>query len=100
MSIVHCPLFQENAVHDSSYFKCLKHRHNVILMGDSLGDLRMADGADGAENVLKIGFLNDKVDEKLDVYMDSFDIVLVDDQTMDVANWILEKVLEERKNGD
>lgn len=30
-------------------------------MGDSLGDLSMADGAPCVENILKIGFLNDKV---------------------------------------
>ena len=50
----------ENAIHDSDYFKKLEGRDNVILLGDSLGDLKMADGAN-ASNLLKIGFLNDKV---------------------------------------
>ncbi len=29
---------------------------------------------------------------RLDKYLDSFDLVLVDDQTMDVANWIMAKI--------
>lgn len=51
----------ENAVHNSSYFSDLAHRDNIILMGDSIGDLRMADGAAKCSNILRIGFLNDKV---------------------------------------
>jgi hypothetical protein len=30
-------------------------------MGDTIGDLKMADGAAHVTNILKIGFLNDKV---------------------------------------
>ena len=47
----------ENIVHQSDYFDNLSHRHNVILMGDSLGDLGMADGAI-CDSILRIGFLN------------------------------------------
>ena len=34
---------------------------NVILLGDTLGDLTMADGMPDAKNILTIGFLNDHV---------------------------------------
>ncbi|KAG8009768.1 Cytosolic 5'-nucleotidase 3A [Nibea albiflora] len=71
----------------------LKEYCNIILMGDSLGDLSMADGAPNVENILKIGFLNDKVEERLDKYLDSYDIVLVKDETLEVPNAILQKVL-------
>lgn len=82
----------ENAVHNSSYFSDLSHRDNIILMGDSIGDLRMADGAAKCSNVLRIGFLNDKIDERLQTYLDAFDIVLVNDQTMDVPNAIVKRI--------
>ena len=58
--LIHVFNKNENAIHDSDYFKKLEGRDNVILLGDSLGDLKMADGAN-ASNLLKIGFLNDKV---------------------------------------
>ena len=48
-------------VHDSQYISSLEQHQNVILMGDSLGDISMAQGAHQYSNILKIGFLNDKV---------------------------------------
>jgi HAD superfamily hydrolase (TIGR01544 family) len=83
----------ENAVHQSDYFDQLMHRDNIILMGDSLGDLSMATGATECANVLNIGFLNDKVPERLASYIEAYDIVLVNDQSVDIANAILRQIL-------
>jgi 5'-nucleotidase len=44
-----------------SYFENLSHCKNMILLGDSLGDLHMSCGA-AANTLLTIGFLNEKVD--------------------------------------
>ena len=82
----------ESAIHGSPYFKTLEKRKNIILMGDSLGDLNMASGFKDPENLLKIGFLNDTSEQKIKTYMDLYDIVLVDDQSMDVPNKILGKI--------
>ena len=71
----------------------LQGRHNVVLIGDSLGDLRMADGVDNPAHVLKIGFLNVNLEQRMADYMDKFDIVLLDDQTMDCPLAILDKIL-------
>ena len=46
---------------NSDYFQQLQGKTNILLLGDSMGDLTMADGVPGVENILKIGFLNDKV---------------------------------------
>lgn len=60
--LIHTFNKNESGIHRSDYFERLRGRSNVILLGDSLGDLRMADGAASNANVvLKIGFLNDKV---------------------------------------
>ncbi|XP_074835228.1 7-methylguanosine phosphate-specific 5'-nucleotidase isoform X2 [Carettochelys insculpta] len=73
----------------------LSGRPNILLLGDSLGDLSMADGVANVENVLTIGFLNDRVDERRGKYLDAYDIVLEKDETLDVVIGILCYVLRE-----
>ena len=58
--LIHVFNKNESAIHDSQYFTQIKDRENIILMGDSLGDLKMAHGANH-KNIIRIGFLNDKV---------------------------------------
>ncbi|XP_048775723.2 7-methylguanosine phosphate-specific 5'-nucleotidase A-like isoform X2 [Ostrea edulis] len=94
--LIHVFNKNEGAIHDSDYFQNVEHRNNVILMGDSLGDLHMADGAIGVKNKLTIGFLNVKVEESLELYMKKYDIVIIEDETWNVANAILRKVLQNR----
>jgi 5'-nucleotidase len=62
--MIHVYNKNENAVHSSDYFENISHRENLLLLGDSLGDLRMAEGAGELQCVLKIGFLNFKVREE------------------------------------
>jgi len=75
----------EHAVHSSPYFSELRSRHNALLLGDSLGDIKMARGLPQPCSILRLGFLNEKM-ERLPAYLDAYDIVLMDDQTMDVHN--------------
>ncbi|KAK5644108.1 hypothetical protein RI129_007953 [Pyrocoelia pectoralis] len=91
--IIHVFNKNESAIKDTSYYDVVKHCRNVILMGDSLGDCEMADGVPNLKNILKIGFLHDQVEEKLPGYMDRFDIVLEDDQSMNVIRSILKYIL-------
>jgi len=67
-------------------------RKNVVLLGDSLGDLQMADGVKDPEVVLSIGFLNKNISSSLETYKQNYDVVLVDDQTMDFANALLSDI--------
>ncbi|XP_077972938.1 cytosolic 5'-nucleotidase 3-like [Styela clava] len=92
--LIHTFNKNESALEDNDYFENVKHRHNIIMMGDMLGDLTMANGVPKMNVCLKIGFLNAKFDELLEQFMDAWDIVLVDDQTMDVANAILDTIIE------
>ncbi|WAR10473.1 5NT3A-like protein [Mya arenaria] len=86
-------MHNEHAVHDSDYFHNLSHRTNLLLMGDSLGDLQMANGAENVEAKLTIGFLNLRVEESLELYKSRYDIVICEDETMDVVNAIVNKIL-------
>jgi len=91
--LIHMFNKNESAVRHASYFQELSHRNNVILMGDSLGDLHMAHGVEPPSTVLKIGYLNDKIEERLQKYKDGYDIVLIDDQTMDLPHAVIKKIL-------
>ncbi|XP_035262689.1 7-methylguanosine phosphate-specific 5'-nucleotidase-like isoform X1 [Anguilla anguilla] len=84
--LIHTYNKREGALLNAGHFQELQDRHNVLLLGDSIGDLTMADGVQNVENVLKIGYLNDKVEERKESYLASYDIVLEKDETMDVPN--------------
>ncbi|XP_028267540.1 cytosolic 5'-nucleotidase 3-like [Parambassis ranga] len=87
--LIHIYNKREGALLNPGHFQELRTRPNVLLMGDSIGDLTMADGVQDMENILKIGFLNDKVEERKQPYLDSYDIVLIKDETLEVPNAIL-----------
>ena len=64
--LIHMFNKNESAVpHSAAYFQDLAHRHNVILLGDSIGDLQMSQGVESPSTVLTIGFLNDKVSHSI-----------------------------------
>lgn len=79
----------ETVLDGSEYYELVHTRDHIIVMGDSLGDADMANGVPASSHILKIGFLFDHVEANMQKYMNTFDIVLVDDQTMDVPNALL-----------
>jgi 5'-nucleotidase len=72
-------------------FEKIQNRKNVILLWDSLWDHHMVDGFD-YENLIKIWFLNDKVDELLDEYKKRYDIVITWDWDFGVVNDIMKEI--------
>lgn len=74
----------------SPFFKRqdLLQRKNLLLIGDSLGDLTMSEGIPH-DNIIKIGYLNDRP-ERLPQYVDAYDIVILGDPSMDVVLRILQ----------
>uniref|UniRef100_A0A5K4EJM6 5'-nucleotidase n=1 Tax=Schistosoma mansoni TaxID=6183 RepID=A0A5K4EJM6_SCHMA len=74
-------------------------RPNVLLLGDSPGDVHMADGATIDDptgqlgTVLRIGFLNESVQENLEKYQSLYDIVLVNDSTFEIPYKIIQSIL-------
>jgi len=68
------------------YKNLIKHKRNVILLGDSLEDINMVTDFD---IIIKIGFLNENVDKNLALYRKNFDVVITDDGSMDFVNELL-----------
>ncbi|CAH2009175.1 unnamed protein product [Acanthoscelides obtectus] len=90
--LIHIYNKNEYAIKGTPFFNKIANRENVILLGDSLGDASMAEGMEHLKNILKIGFLYERSDEALPAYIDTFDIVLLDDQTMDIPRAIFDRI--------
>ena len=82
----------EYEIQDTPYFRSILHRPNVILFGDTLGDVGMIGGMKNLKHILKIGYLNRSTPSKIEVYTQVFDIVICDDSTFDVPNVILNAI--------
>lgn len=61
--LIHTFNKNQSSIDNHDYFEHLRARNNVILLGDSLGDLDMAEGVKEVNALLKIGFLNHKVSQ-------------------------------------
>lgn len=60
----------------------IAHRPNIILLGDSISDIRMVQ-EENRESALKIGFLEEKVDQNMAIFKDKFDIVCTDNTSFE-----------------
>jgi 5'-nucleotidase len=85
----------DSATH-SSFFKRhdLKHRENLILIGDSLGDVKMPQGLHYDEgSIIRIGFLNDKL-ARLPEYMHAYDVIILGDPNFEFPTELLGDILD------
>ena len=82
----------ETSVRDFPAFEIIKHRKNVLLLGDNLDDIGMIKGFD-YDNLINIGFLNENVEENLEHYKKNYDVIILNDSSMDYVNKILKEML-------
>jgi len=81
----------ETVLHKFQFFNKIKDRKNIILLGDSLGDPDMVKGF-GYENIIKVGFLNEKVKESLQKYSELYDVLILNDGNFDYINSLLKQI--------
>lgn len=74
-------------------YDLVKDRKNVVLIGDSLADVEMIGDFD-YNVLLKIGFLNTGVDQKLIEYKRAYDLVISNDSEFDFVYNFLKEVLQ------
>jgi len=89
--IIHALNKNEYKLEGHDYEKEMKDKKNVILLGDTIGDANMADGIKH-DLVLKIGFLNENVEELKDEYLKHYDLLILNDGTMEEINTILKRL--------
>ena len=78
------------SVKNFPFFGKIKNRKNIIILGDSLDDIDMVKGFE-YDNLLKIGFLNDNIEKNIELYKKNYDVVILNDGSMDYVNEILER---------
>ncbi|MFW6383331.1 MAG: hypothetical protein ACOCZQ_01665, partial [Nanoarchaeota archaeon] len=86
--VIHIMNKSETKIKDKKYKDLISKRNNVILLGDSLEDLGMVNDL-GTNLVIKIGFLNENIENKLELYKSKYDVVITNDGTMNYVNKIL-----------
>jgi len=91
--IIHTMNKDETAIQDFPVFEIIKNRKNVLLLGDGLGDAGMIDGFD-YNNLIKIGFLNEKIEENLPSFKKVYDILALNDSSMDFVNTLLNSLIK------
>ena len=91
--IIHCMNKDETILKNFPAFEIIKNRNNVVLLGDSLGDIDMIVGFK-YENLLTIGFLNENTDELVEHYKKHFDVVITGDADMGYVNTLLSEIIQ------
>jgi hypothetical protein len=91
-------MFNKDSRHTKTLMKSkfnaeqMAQRTNFLLLGDGTGDATMADGA-AVDVSIKIGFLNEKVDQRRAEYSRIFDALVLHDGGMEEVNEILKEVI-------
>ena len=91
--IIHGMNKDETAIQNFPVFDAIKDRRNVVLLGDSLGDVGMIEGFNCA-NLIKIGFLNENVEENLEQYKKNYDVLILNDSDMGYVNELLREIIK------
>ncbi len=88
---IHTMNKSEIKIENEDYKKLISKRDNVMLLGDSLGDIGMINNFNN-NIVVKVGFLNEDIENKLELYKNKFDVVIVNDGSMTYVNKILNEL--------
>jgi 5'-nucleotidase len=91
--VIHSLNKDETVVKDfPEIFEQIKDKKNVILLGDNLEDIGMIEGFD-YDNLIKIGFLNENIEENLSEFQKNFDIIILNDGEMDFVNNLIREII-------
>jgi 5'-nucleotidase len=92
--IIHSLNKDETIVKNFPFYKKIKNRKNVILLGDSPEDVGMVEGF-AYKNLIRIGFLNEDVNKNLKLYKKVFDVLILNDSSLYFINSLIKKLAAE-----
>ena len=91
--IIHVFNKDEQSLKKYPVYNFIKNRKNIILLGDSLGDLGMVANLK-YKNLLKIGFLNENADDNIFEFKKAYDVILIGDQDMNYVNQLVKEIIK------
>ena len=91
--IIHSMNKDETLVQNFPAFQEVKNRNNVLLIGDNPEDIDMIKGFD-YNNLITIGFLNEKVEENIPRYENAYDVIITNDAPMYFVNNLLKDIIK------
>jgi cytosolic 5'-nucleotidase 3 len=91
--IIHSMNKDETVIAKMPFFSQIKNRKNVILLGDKISDIEMITGFK-YNNILKIGFLNEHIEEQLDQFKQNYDIIIKNDSDMTYVVDLIKQILK------
>ena len=90
--IIHSFNKSETTIRKFPFYQEIVERTNVLLLGDSPGDVHMADGFD-YENIIKIWFLNNDTPANRKLFLEKYDVIILNDGSMNYVNELIKKIL-------
>jgi len=90
--IIHSFNKTEVTLDNTPIYKKIEKRKNVLLLGDGVSDIGMVEGFD-YDALIKIGFLNENVNEQLELFKKNFDVVLLNDPDMSYVNKLIKEIV-------
>ncbi|KAJ9054615.1 7-methylguanosine phosphate-specific 5'-nucleotidase [Entomophthora muscae] len=90
--LIHCLNKGDIDIKDTSFYSSFTSRKNIILLGDTLGDLAMAAKQD-YDTLLTVGFLNEEVEANIEKFSSHFDVVITNDSSFDWVNKIIKSII-------
>lgn len=89
--VIHSFNKDETIIKNFPIYEEIKDRKNILLLGDSLGDVDMAKGFD-YDHILKIWFLNNDSPEHREKYSEVYDLLILYDGDMEEVNRIIKLI--------
>ncbi|MFA5125931.1 MAG: hypothetical protein WC462_02930 [archaeon] len=93
--IIHVFNKDESQIKGTPHFSKIASRKNIILMGDSLGDLKMV-GQITYDEIIRIGFLEENNPAQLEEFKKHFDVILFNDASLDFVNNLLKNLIRKK----
>ncbi len=86
--LIHTMNKDEVLLKERNFYEKIRDRKNLILLGDSFDDVKMANNID-YENIIKVCFLTQYTMEKIDDYKKLYDVLILNDSSMDFVKELL-----------